>query len=52
MPYDGYTGADFDTLDYFERVLKDPSSGVDDPVVVIVETVPGEGGLNVASRQW
>lgn len=52
MPYDGYLGADVDTLDYFEKTLHDPSSGIDDPAAVIVETVQGEGGLNVASRRW
>src|SRR5690606_24175582 len=31
MPFDGYLGPTVDTLDYLERVLNDPSSGVDAP---------------------
>jgi diaminobutyrate-2-oxoglutarate transaminase len=52
MPYDGYMGPNVDTLDYFERMLADASSGVDAPAAVIVETVQGEGGVNVASARW
>jgi diaminobutyrate-2-oxoglutarate transaminase len=52
MPYDGYLGDDADTLKYFERFLEDSSSGVDLPAAVIVETVQGEGGVNVASAEW
>ena len=33
-------------------MLSDPSSGVDEPAAVIVETVQGEGGLNVARIDW
>ncbi|MBC7174533.1 MAG: diaminobutyrate--2-oxoglutarate transaminase, partial [Polyangiaceae bacterium] len=52
MPYDGYLGADVDSVEYLDRVLGDGSSGVDLPAAVIVETVQGEGGINVASTQW
>lgn len=52
MPYDGYMGPDFNTITYLERLLEDPSSGMDHPAAVIVETVQGEGGVNVANRQW
>jgi diaminobutyrate-2-oxoglutarate transaminase len=52
MPFDGYFGEGVDTIAYFERVLGDASSGMDDPAAVIVETVQGEGGLNVASAGW
>ena len=52
MPYDGYLGPQTDTLAYFEKTLNDSSSGIDLPAAVIVETVQGEGGLNVASVQW
>ncbi len=52
MPYDGYMGTDIDTADYLDKVLSDPSSGIDAPAAVIVETVQGEGGLNVASNEW
>ncbi|MCQ9616820.1 diaminobutyrate--2-oxoglutarate transaminase [Paenalcaligenes niemegkensis] len=52
LPYDGYMGPDVNTLAYFERMLEDPSSGLDHPAAVIVETVQGEGGINVATRAW
>jgi diaminobutyrate-2-oxoglutarate transaminase len=52
MPYDGYFGPDVDTMTYLERMLDDPGSGLDQPAAVIVETVQGEGGVNVASWRW
>ena len=52
MPYDGYMGDDVNTTAYLEKVLSDSSSGVDLPAAVIVETVQGEGGINVASFEW
>ncbi len=52
MPYDGYLGPGIDTADYLDKVLSDPSSGVDAPAAVIVETVQGEGGINVAGYEW
>ncbi len=51
MPYDRYFG-DVDTVDYVERLITDPSSGVDLPAAMIVETVQGEGGTNAASFAW
>lgn len=51
IPYDGYLG-DVDTAELLERMLDDPSSGVDKPAAIILETVQGEGGLNVASPAW
>lgn len=52
MPYDGYFGKDVRTAEYLDRMLSDPSSGVDAPAAIIVETVQGEGGFNVASNDW
>jgi diaminobutyrate-2-oxoglutarate transaminase len=52
MPYDGYLGADVDTLDLLEKQLDDPGSGLDLPAAVIVEAVQGEGGINVARVEW
>ena len=51
-PYDGYHGPDVDTADLLERRLSDPSSGLDAPAAILVETVQGEGGLNAASPEW
>lgn len=52
MPYDDYL--DGRTPDFFllERLLHDSGSGLDSPAAVIVETVQGEGGVNVASPRW
>lgn len=52
LPYDGYLGPDVDTSAYLDRVLCDNGSGVDHPAAVIVETVQGEGGINVATFSW
>ena len=41
-----------DTIAYLERMLSDPSSGVEHPAAIILETVQGEGGLNVARIEW
>ncbi|MGL3104467.1 diaminobutyrate--2-oxoglutarate transaminase [Bradyrhizobium sp. BR 1432] len=52
MPYDGYLGETVDTADYLRKMLMDESSGVDRPAAILVETVQGEGGINVASKRW
>lgn len=52
MPYDGFLGPDIDTIEVLRRYLEDGSSGVDIPAAVIVETVQGEGGINIASDEW
>ena len=51
MPYDGYVPA-LDSAALLEQVLTDPSSGVDAPAAILLESVQGEGGLNVASTSW
>ncbi|SFU28738.1 diaminobutyrate--2-oxoglutarate transaminase [Halomonas korlensis] len=52
LPFDGYMGEHIDTLDYFEKLLGDKSGGLDVPAAVIIETVQGEGGINVAGLEW
>ena len=51
-PYDGYYGPEIDTAELLEQRLSDPSSGLDAPAAILVETVQGEGGLNTASPEW
>lgn len=51
MPFDGYFG-EVNTLTYFRKFLEDGSSGIDLPAAVILETIQGEGGINVASKEW
>ncbi|MCM5555777.1 diaminobutyrate--2-oxoglutarate transaminase [Pleomorphomonas sp. NRK KF1] len=50
--FDGYYGPDINTADLLDSQLSDPSSGIDAPAAIIVETVQGEGGLNAASPEW
>ncbi|MDH4617852.1 diaminobutyrate--2-oxoglutarate transaminase [Brevibacillus sp. AY1] len=41
-----------DTAAYIERLLEDGGSGLSLPAAMILETVQGEGGINVASDAW
>jgi diaminobutyrate-2-oxoglutarate transaminase len=54
VPFD--TSSDFDgqipDFTWLERLLVDKGSGLDFPAAAIVETVQGEGGINVASAEW
>ncbi|HEY3684907.1 MAG TPA: diaminobutyrate--2-oxoglutarate transaminase [Streptosporangiaceae bacterium] len=52
MPYDQYLDGRTPDFLLFESMLNDSGSGLDTPAAVIVETVQGEGGINVASAQW
>ncbi|MEZ4860132.1 MAG: diaminobutyrate--2-oxoglutarate transaminase [Caldilineaceae bacterium] len=52
MPYDNYFGPEVDTLCYLEKMVTDPGSGLDQPAAIIVETIQGEGGINVARLEW
>lgn len=52
MPYANYFGDKVNTISMMDKLLSDPSSGVDKPAAVIVEVVQGEGGLNAASSDW
>ncbi len=52
MPYDKYFGKEVNTIEYVRKFLEDGSSGVDLPAAMILETIQGEGGVNVASNEW
>ena len=52
MPFDGYFDGETPDFHWFERVLDDTGSGLNRPAAVIVETVQGEGGVNVARPEW
>ena len=52
LPYEGYFGESSESLGLLERLIDDPSSGIDHPAAIIVETVQAEGGVNVASVGW
>jgi diaminobutyrate-2-oxoglutarate transaminase len=48
IPYPDSPLGEFDSLGLLRRLLDDPSSGVDKPAAVLLETVQGEGGVWVA----
>lgn len=52
MPYDNFLDGSTPDFLWFERLLTDNGSGLADPAAVIVETVQGEGGVNVARGEW
>jgi diaminobutyrate-2-oxoglutarate transaminase len=52
MPYDNYFDGKVPDFLWFERVLADQGSSLNEPAAVIVETVQGEGGINPARIEW
>ncbi|WP_199552020.1 diaminobutyrate--2-oxoglutarate transaminase [Streptomyces sp. N35] len=52
MPFDNYLDGRTPDFIWFERLLEDSGSGLNQPAAVIVETVQGEGGINVARTEW
>ncbi|MEU4169557.1 diaminobutyrate--2-oxoglutarate transaminase [Streptomyces sp. NPDC026665] len=52
MPFDNYFDGQVPDFLWFERLLEDQGSGLNQPAAVIVETVQGEGGINVARPEW
>jgi diaminobutyrate-2-oxoglutarate transaminase len=52
MPFDNYFDGQVPDFLWFERILEDQGSGLNKPAAVIVETVQGEGGINVARPEW
>ena len=51
FPFDGYCQG-LDSTELIAQMLDDPSSGIPLPAAIVVETVQGEGGVNVASVDW
>ncbi|MET9954802.1 diaminobutyrate--2-oxoglutarate transaminase [Streptomyces sp. NPDC006339] len=51
VPYDGFAEG-VDGLALLDRTLSDGGGGCDRPGAVVVETVQGEGGVNVARVEW
>ena len=52
MPYDNYFDGQYPDFLYFERLLEDSGSGLNEPAAVIVETLQGEGGINSSRPEW
>ncbi|MBU2915392.1 MULTISPECIES: diaminobutyrate--2-oxoglutarate transaminase [Reichenbachiella] len=52
IPYYGFLDGDFDSADYLDKILSDSGSGTDIPAAIILETIQGEGGVNIAPKEW
>ncbi len=52
MPFDGFLSNGGDSSAYMRDMLSKAGNGLDLPAAVILETVQGEGGINVASEKW
>jgi diaminobutyrate-2-oxoglutarate transaminase len=52
MPYDNYLDGRVPDFLWLDKLLADSGSGLNEPAAVIVETVQGEGGINVARAEW
>lgn len=52
LPYDNYLDGQMPDHLWIKRLLEDSGSGISQPAAVIVETVQGEGGINVARAEW
>jgi diaminobutyrate-2-oxoglutarate transaminase len=52
MPFDNFLDGNGPDFLWLERSLEDRGSGLNYPAAVIVETVQGEGGVNVARAEW
>jgi len=52
MPFDNYFDGQVPDFLWFERLLEDQGSSLNEPAAVIVETVQGEGGINPARIEW
>ncbi|MEV4616050.1 diaminobutyrate--2-oxoglutarate transaminase [Kitasatospora sp. NPDC049258] len=52
IPFEDGPQGRFDSIGYLERLLADPSSGVEVPAAVILEPMQMEGGVYPASAEW
>jgi diaminobutyrate-2-oxoglutarate transaminase len=52
MPFDNYFDGTVPDFLWFEKLLDDAGSSLNEPAGVIVETVQGEGGINPARIEW
>lgn len=51
LPFDGYAD-DVDSAALLRQMIEDSSSGLPKPAAIILETIQGEGGVNVATDAW
>ncbi len=50
MPYQGYINNT--EVELIEKLITDPSSGIEAPAAFLIETIQGEGGLNHVNKEW
>lgn len=52
MPYCRYTNTVDNSIEFLRVKMQDDSSGLDLPAAIILETMQGEGGINLATNKW
>jgi len=52
FPFDGFFGAEIDTMLYLKKMITEEGSGIEIPAAIILETVQAEGGVNIAGVKW
>ncbi|MFJ4132560.1 diaminobutyrate--2-oxoglutarate transaminase [Pseudomonas cyclaminis] len=52
LPYENAFGKDIDSASIIEKMVLDPTFGIDPPAAIILEVIQGEGGLSTASGSW
>ncbi|PHS16287.1 MAG: diaminobutyrate--2-oxoglutarate transaminase [Blastopirellula sp.] len=52
MPFDDFLSNGGDSFSYLEEMLSQPGNGFELPAAIFLETIQGEGGINVASIEW
>ncbi len=52
LPFCNYFRDGRNTADDLEYMLNDSSGGLEKPAAIILETVQGEGGINIADDEW
>lgn len=52
LPFENAPGGGMASLETYEAMLDDGSSGVKPPAAFVVEPLQAEGGVNVASAEW
>jgi diaminobutyrate-2-oxoglutarate transaminase len=52
MPFDGFFGEEYNSLNYIESYLKISRAKSDLPAAFILETIQCEGGINIATTGW
>jgi len=52
VPFETHQGGGLENLATLRALYRNSSSGCEPPAAFIVETVQGEGGINVASAKW